>query len=251
VLHTDLSEANARDTILTFERLLDAYRQLGWETRGELPVKLHIVVFDDPSEFDTFAGETVGFHVRVTPFEPLVVMPNAGRIDNWSTLKHELTHYIAMQSMPFQPAWFAEGIAGYFQSARFDSNQRFMVGEVPLNLHRVLRHTGLESMRELLNAESSNFELSNVRSRRMATSSVSTGPTAAIGVTPTRRGARSAAEGCLSLCSGRGSEARLRDSLAQRGDVPRAICSSVTARPQLSGFSVFVMRVARVKATRA
>jgi hypothetical protein len=158
VLHTDLSEANARDTILTFERLLDAYSQLGWETWGELPVKLHIVVFGDPSEFDTFAGETVGFHVRVTPFEPLVVMPNAGRIDNWSTLKHELTHYIAMQSMPFQPAWFAEGIAVYFQTARFDSNQRFMIGEVPHDLHRVLRNSGIEPLRQLLNAESSNLE---------------------------------------------------------------------------------------------
>src|SRR5688572_10512252 len=62
VLHTDLSEPQARDTISTFEQLLDAYVQLGWETTGKLPSKLDIVVFEDQSDFEVFAGDTVGFH---------------------------------------------------------------------------------------------------------------------------------------------------------------------------------------------
>jgi tetratricopeptide (TPR) repeat protein len=158
VLHTDLRESSARDTILTFERFLDAYLQLGWEAKGELPVKLHIVVFDDLSDFGAFAGDTGGFYVHVNVFEPLVVMPNAGRIDNWATLKHELTHYIATQSLPLQPPWFSEGIATYFQTAYFDSSQGFVIGEVPTLLHRVLRQKGIEPARELFAAEPGNLQ---------------------------------------------------------------------------------------------
>jgi hypothetical protein len=158
VLHTDLSEPRARDTILTFERLLDAYCQLGWETKGELPVKLRIVVFGDASEFDVFAGDAVGFHVRRAPFEPLVVMANTGRVDNWGTLKHELTHYIAAQALPNQPAWFAEGIASYFQTAYFNPEGGFVIGGVPLDLHRALRLSGLEPTRDLLNAQSARLD---------------------------------------------------------------------------------------------
>src|SRR5262245_31620395 len=75
VLYTDLGEPKARDAILTFERLLDAYTQLGWETTGKLPVKLDVVLFADRSDFEVFAGKAGGFHARLMPFEPLVVLP--------------------------------------------------------------------------------------------------------------------------------------------------------------------------------
>jgi hypothetical protein len=152
VLHSDLSQASARDRILLFERLLDAYYQLGWEARGKLPVKLHVVVFSDSSDFELFAGDTVGFHVAVPLFEPLVVMPDAGRIESWQTLKHELTHYIAFQSLPLQPQWFAEGLAVYFQTAYFDSQERFVVGEVPRSYHALLAERRM-SARELFAAD--------------------------------------------------------------------------------------------------
>src|SRR5262245_66634799 len=76
VLYSDLSKESARDRVLLFERLLDAYYQLGWEAQGKLPVKLHVVVFSDSSDFEVFGGgDTAGFHVAAQFFEPLVVMP--------------------------------------------------------------------------------------------------------------------------------------------------------------------------------
>ena len=155
VLHSDLSKESARDRILLFERLLDAYYQLGWEAQGKLPVKLHIVVFSDSSDFEVFAGgDIAGFHVAAQFFEPLVVMPDAGRIERWQTLKHELTHYIAFQSLPRQPPWFAEGLAVYFQTAYFDTQDRFVIGDVPEDLFSAVRGVRRVPVGELFSAES-------------------------------------------------------------------------------------------------
>lgn len=154
ILYSDQSASGVRDTAQTFERLLDAYYQLGWEAQGKLPIKLHVVVFDDRSDFELFAGETVGFYMTLPPFEPMVVMPNLGRIERWRTLKHELTHFIAYQSVPFQPLWLSEGLASYFQTAYFDIEGRFVVGEADAYLFDVLRALGRLPAQELLHAES-------------------------------------------------------------------------------------------------
>ncbi len=143
VLYTDLAETDARETVRMFEQLLDGYYKLGWSAQGSLPVKLDVVLFADRSHFEVFAGDFIGYHARLVPFEPFVVMPNEGQeLERFTTLKHELTHYIALQSIPSQPLWFAEGLAGYFQTAYFDDEQRFVIGEVPRDLIAVLRSLG-------------------------------------------------------------------------------------------------------------
>ena len=43
----------------------------------------------------------------------------------------QLTHHIAHLGMQAQPAWFAEGIASYFETATFDEDGRFTIGAVP------------------------------------------------------------------------------------------------------------------------
>jgi hypothetical protein len=153
VLYSDLSQSHARSTISAFERLLAAYHQLGWEVRGELPVKLEVVVFSDSSDFEVFAGPVSGFYVGSSLDRSLLVMPSRP-LELWTTLKHELTHFIAFQSLPFQPPWLAEGLACYFESAYFDSEQRFVIGRAPRELYQALRRFGRLPVRELMAAES-------------------------------------------------------------------------------------------------
>ncbi|HKU40619.1 MAG TPA: hypothetical protein VJR89_20805, partial [Polyangiales bacterium] len=153
ILYTDQAESAARDTILTYERLLDAYRQLGSQT-VVLPMKLEAVVFDQISDFAALSNDPRGFQVRAAPFEPMVVMPYIAGADSWAILKHELTHSVAYQSLPVQPPWFAEGVAVYFQTAYFAPEQQLIVGEPPRDLQRVLLKEGHEPASKLLSAES-------------------------------------------------------------------------------------------------
>jgi len=154
VLFSDLDVSDASDTIQTFERLLDGYSKLGWQAQGELPVKLHVVVFAERSHFEVFAPlEVEGYYVHFGALEPLVVMRNQGQLDRFRTLKHELTHHIAYQALPFQPRWFSEGLASYFETASFDDEQRFAVGAPPRELVRALGEYGRLRASELFASE--------------------------------------------------------------------------------------------------
>ena len=152
VLESDQPEADARKTIITFERSLSAFFKLGWDVQGGIAAKLHVVVFDDRTDFAVFGGEDAeGFYLQSPLLDPLVVMPSVGRFGSWSTLQHELTHFISAQSLPNQPPWLSEGLAMYFERAHFGESQQFVVGTAPLEFHRLLVAYGRMSMRELWN----------------------------------------------------------------------------------------------------
>jgi hypothetical protein len=154
VLYSDQTQTASLRTIQEFERVLDAYLRLGWVTTGTLPLKLNVVVFDDNEDFNEFASDEVGgYHIPEALFEPFVVMPRAERSDDWTTLKHELTHYIAYQAIPKQPKWFAEGIASYFETARFDAGGEFVVGAAPRNHYAVLKWYGRIPTGQLMSAQ--------------------------------------------------------------------------------------------------
>lgn len=156
MLDSDQDETAAQRAIVEFERMLNAYLRLGWVAKGTLPLKLNVVVFNDETDFHEFKDwPFAGYHVPVALFEPLVVMPRRNPDDDWTTLKHELTHYIAYQAIPNQPWWFAEGIACYFQSAHFGTHGEFVVGTVPAELLPVLRHYGRLSARRLVTVRTS------------------------------------------------------------------------------------------------
>ena len=150
VLESDQPEASARNTIVSFERSLDAFFKLGWEVKGGIAAKLHVVVFDNRSDFRVFGGaDAKGFYLQSSLLDPLVVMPSVGRFESWSTLQHELTHFISTLSLPSQPPWLAEGLAMYFERSYFDEEQRFVVGIAPLEFHNLLLAYGRVPMQQL------------------------------------------------------------------------------------------------------
>ena len=150
VLESDQPEASARKAITTFERSLDAFFKLGWEVQGGIAAKLHVIVFDDRADFRVFGGDDAeGFYLQSPLLDPLVVMPSVGRLSSWSTLQHELTHFISAQSLPNQPPWLSEGLAMYFERAYFDGSQQFVVGAAPLEFHGLLVRYGRMSIKEL------------------------------------------------------------------------------------------------------
>lgn len=140
VLQTDQSEEIAKRTSQKLERLLNALLQFGFHAEGKLPIKLPVILLDDRSQFEFFVGEQYrGIFVPELMFEPLVVIARQTDSDSWSTLTHELVHFIADQALGPQPPWLSEGLATYFESAHFDKAGSFVIGSVPRDRHRWLR----------------------------------------------------------------------------------------------------------------
>jgi len=151
VVHSDLDEPIARERAELLERLLAAYLQHGWDYHGELPLQLNVVLFAHPAEFDalTCKRDLTGYFTEAL-FEPWMVQGDGRRSASLTTLRHELSHYLAFMAMQYQPPWFAEGIASYFETAYFDDEIGFVVGKVPLGHLQVLQQGGRLSAEQLL-----------------------------------------------------------------------------------------------------
>jgi hypothetical protein len=153
-LYTDLPEEHAVERAEDFERWLAAYQQHGWSVTGRLPLALNVVVFRNEHDFGVFGGDDIGgYFTSNVLFEPWVVMPDGRNERTLEVFRHELTHFIANLAIYDQPAWFAEGLATYFQTARFDERGRFTVGAVPGQYAVRLVQRGIRSSRSVFAAE--------------------------------------------------------------------------------------------------
>jgi hypothetical protein len=55
---------------------------------------------------------------------PVIVLPVDHLENDRRIITHELTHAISYTPLPVQPHWFAEGLAGYFETLRLDENHK-------------------------------------------------------------------------------------------------------------------------------
>ena len=130
VLRTDLRYERAVRTLQMLELLLDAYAAAGWRATGPVE-RTPLVVFRAPPDIRHFAPNVDGHYIPHPLLPTLAVAAWHPTEQGLETIKHELTHVIAYRRMPRQPLWFDEGIATFYQTARFDRRGRFMVGGAP------------------------------------------------------------------------------------------------------------------------
>jgi hypothetical protein len=144
-LYTDLTPYDAQGALQELEVLLTAFLQCGWENARVPSARINVVVLGDRQEFKAYAPDqrAGGYYVSTILFEPWIVLESRDGLVDLELLKHELTHYIAFQVMPYQPRWLAEGLAGYFQGAELRPFGKFVLGEVPRGLLRQVRTHGL------------------------------------------------------------------------------------------------------------
>lgn len=153
-LYTDVSERRATARALELELLLSAYAQHGFVLRGELPLHLNVVMFSSSSEFSSYVGRDLdGFLVGGLLFEPWAGLVEPRGSSDLAVVRHELAHFVAYQGMQAQPAWLAEGIATYFETAHFDGERRFVIGSVPLHHWAVLQGGGQLAAEQLFARE--------------------------------------------------------------------------------------------------
>jgi len=137
---SDLPVADIELQARRLEQLLAAFLEHGWDAHGELPLKVNVVMLSDRERLHEVTGEKIG-GLMFSPllFEPWIVVPTPDRKNDLQTLCHELTHSLAFQVMPYQPHWFSEGLASYFQTAVVEDG-RFVLGKVPIPLLASVLH---------------------------------------------------------------------------------------------------------------
>lgn len=144
VLLTDAHERRAHQLSGDLERQLHALCQLGFSCSGELRVKLRVIALADRAQFehvfDTNASAVV---VQQLLFEPLIVLSEGNATDSLVAINRVLAISLAAQAMGPLPAWMFRGLGAYFESAHYDANGAFVVGQVPAHeavwLHRMQR----------------------------------------------------------------------------------------------------------------
>jgi hypothetical protein len=150
VLYTDQALSQAQASIGEFEHILDAYARVGWEMRGELPLKLDVAVLEDFNEFERLVGVNYGGAFRQQELvDPLAVLPGAARKDNWLPFKYDLAMHIAHQALPAAPYWVTRGLGKYFSCGYFAVDGSFVLGAVRGSELRWLVRVGHMATREL------------------------------------------------------------------------------------------------------
>ena len=119
------------------------------EVRG----KSFVIAFNDLDEVHQYVPPQFIAHAwsgRNVLLQPIIVLAASSLDDDRRIVTHELTHVIAFNAIANQPPWFAEGLAGYFETVRLDENHASVDVGVPLeNRLRQLHEDGLTPMANL------------------------------------------------------------------------------------------------------
>lgn len=139
---TDASPERARVLVPTMETLRQVV--LGVSGFTETKGKSFVIAFDSLDEIHQyvapqFIGKAWSGYSLLR--QPVIVIAAESLAHDRRIVTHELTHSITYNVMANQPGWFAEGIAGYFETVRLDEGHANLDIGIPLEgridvLHR-------------------------------------------------------------------------------------------------------------------
>jgi hypothetical protein len=131
-LWTDASVDRGRALIVRMEH----HRQIVLKALADPPAPARIFVValrdgDEVAAYITHQFAAMAFSVGNPALQPAVIVAadTGENRDHDQILTHELTHAITYAFLPQQPAWFAEGLANYFATARlYPDHKQFDLG---------------------------------------------------------------------------------------------------------------------------
>ncbi|MBV8762969.1 MAG: DUF1570 domain-containing protein [Deltaproteobacteria bacterium] len=148
---TDTSAERARVLVPAMENLRQVV--VGVSAFNETKGKILVIAFDSEDEVHEYIPKQfIAFAISGTSVlrQPVIVLAGESLEDDRSVVTHELTHVITYNMIRTQPAWFAEGIAGYFETVRLDEGRANLDIGVPREGRMAeLHHDGIEPTAEL------------------------------------------------------------------------------------------------------
>ena len=149
---TNAAPDRARKLVETMEHLRQVVLGVSF-FHGDVKGRSFVVAFQSIDEVHQYVPVQFIAHAwsdRNVVFEPVIVLAAESLDHDRRIVTHELTHVIAFNAIPSQPAWFAEGIAGYFETVRLDEAHATIDVGVPLeNRLRQLQDDGITPSTQL------------------------------------------------------------------------------------------------------
>ncbi len=133
-LHTDISDAEARETDLRMTRMFEEYQRRTAGFAGQVKEKLPFFLFRNENDYIAAGGERGSAGVYMQGRDGKRLMAIAGEktdADTWHVIQHEGFHQFVAASIPYPlPAWANEGLAEYFGEAVW-TGDGFVNGLIP------------------------------------------------------------------------------------------------------------------------
>jgi hypothetical protein len=152
VVWTDTSPSRAQNLMRTMENLRQVVLGVSF-FKTEAPGRSFVIAFHDLDELREYTP--VQFIARAWSSDnllrqPVIVLATSSLEDDRRIVTHELTHVISFNAIATQPSWFAEGLAGYFETVRLDEERATVELGAPLDSRMAeLRDIGLMPMAAL------------------------------------------------------------------------------------------------------
>jgi hypothetical protein len=123
-LRTDLDESDARDMVTELETARAALLTTFGAPTDTATGQVSVLVLDDG--WGVAAGSRwPGFFTRAL-FTPYIMIQAGSGLAGQTVVKHELVHQLSHFVRPREPAWLAEGLAGYFETMEIADDKRMV-----------------------------------------------------------------------------------------------------------------------------
>lgn len=151
-IQTDASPEQASRLADELETLREALLVAAWRTRNQLPTgRVLVLLVDGRFQWNEYFTPEVGGFFSSRFDEPTIVLPTGAQVSANHAIKHELVHYLSQFYLREQPAWLAEGLATYFETATYDrAARKVTVGEPSAAYALALERLGSLSVAELI-----------------------------------------------------------------------------------------------------
>jgi tetratricopeptide (TPR) repeat protein len=136
VLRTDLDPGEARQAILEFESIYNAFTDVAFPTDESRTARIDAVVFRREKDYRVLApkGSDAFFNPSLAnDVEPVPTAVMFGQLLEGTrvTFQHELTHHFMRQSFSSVPVWLNEGMAEFYSTLRVDGGKIYIGSPVP------------------------------------------------------------------------------------------------------------------------
>jgi hypothetical protein len=119
---TDSSQGDARQLVETLEHLRQVVLGVSFFQK-DVPGRSFVIAFRSLDEVHAYIPPQFIAHAwgpQNMLWQPIVTLSTESLEKDIRIVTHELTHVVAYSAIPVEPQWFAEGLAGYFETVRID-----------------------------------------------------------------------------------------------------------------------------------
>ncbi|HVZ74529.1 MAG TPA: hypothetical protein VHJ20_19240 [Polyangia bacterium] len=121
VVRTDLPDAAGEALARRLEEARATMLAVSWPHEPDPAGRTHVVAFRSDRELAAVRHGILGEWIKQPPFRPTLLLAGTSELgEDDSAAAHEIAHDVSHRFLPFQPIWYSEGLATFFEALTYD-----------------------------------------------------------------------------------------------------------------------------------